>query len=274
MKVLLPEAYGFCYGVRSAVGKAEEALSLAERDSLPCYSYGDIVHSGAVMEGLLSHGMKRILSAREVMEPGYVVIRAHGITDQERAILVQNGNTIIDATCPVVLRSQSILRSSPCAVVIGQGGHSEVVALLGANRSAVLIENAGDLCRLESGECDAVVQTTFSTDELSLILSEAEEKGISLRLRSQVCRASIERREALIRLLERVEALVVAGDRSSRNTAELWRMGEKAGVPSFLVSSEEEIPDMVWAYGTVGLTAGASCPDTLIDSIKRRLENG
>lgn len=275
MRVIQPETFGFCKGVRYAIGKAEEALITAVNLSLPCYIYGDIVHSKAVMENLRNRGMIRIGSPDEASERGVVVIRAHGISDRERAIFIKAGHLIVDATCPVVLRSQSLLRSSANpVVVIGKAGHSEVDSLLGACNGAILIENSNDLdCLSRDTPYDAVVQTTFSLSVLDEILMRAAEKSVILNLLNTICRASKERREALLRIKDDVDVIIVAGDRESKNTAELWKTGLETGLPSYLVSSPDEIPQSVFAYDAVGLTAGASCPDTLIDRIKRRLED-
>ncbi len=274
MRVIMPEKYGFCRGVEMAVGKAEKAICDAREEGLPCFVYGDIVHSRAVMDDLRGRGIVSVSSASEVEAPAIVVIRAHGITDAERQVLEEKGVSIVDATCPVVLRSQSLLRSSSSPMaVIGVSGHSEVATLLGSASSAVLVECPDDLGKLEAGDWDAVVQTTFSEKMLAEIVAEAGTRGICLRVLNTICKASQERREALLATAAMVEAFVVAGDNASKNTVELWESAKRTGKPSFLVSSPDVIPHDILSFHCVGLTAGASCPNTLLMSIKRRLEN-
>ncbi len=274
MKVLLPETYGFCSGVRAAIRKAEEAIAEAKLASLPCFVVGDIVHSKAVMDELIGKGLIKTERAEEAKGPGIAVIRAHGITDEERQLLLDNNLRIVDATCPVVLNSQRLIREDDgLTVVIGQQGHSEVTALLGSG-NAVLVETSADLKVLEKKAYNAVVQTTFSIPGLEEIMKEASSRGIKLNLLNSVCRASIERREALEKLAGNVEAIFVAGDRNSKNTVELYEAGKSYGKPSFLVSSPSEITSGMLGFSIVGLTAGASCPDTLFQSIKRRLIDG
>lgn len=273
MKVVIPEIYGFCRGVRGAIEKAERALVEASEKEVPCYFYGDIVHSRAVMENFLSKGAMRIGNPDEARAPGIVIIRAHGIPDKERSELVAKGLTIVDATCPVVLHSQLLLRTENHPLfVIGNSGHSEVVSLLGSCSSAILIERPSDLVKLRPGvDYHGVVQTTFSLTGLESILKSAEEMGISMHLLNSVCHASMERRAALSAISGSVDAIIVAGDSISRNTLELWKAAEATGKPSFLVPDANAIPGEVFSFDSVGLTAGASCPDILIEEIKRRL---
>ena len=273
MKVLFPEKYGFCNGVREAIRKTAAAIDKAGSASLPCFVIGDVVHSSFGMEELGKRGLIRVDSPEEIKGPGTVVVRAHGITDMDRAILIEKGLEIVDATCPVVLHSQSLIRSNPeMTVVIGKAGHSEIVSLLGSG-AAVLIEKPSDLKILQKGEYPAVVQTTFSVSVLDEIIRTAASMGISLKLLNSVCSASIDRRQALLRLAPDVEAFIIAGDRSSKNTVELYEVGKSTGKPSFLVSSPDEITSEILSFSVVGLTAGASCPDTLFQSIRRRLTN-
>ena len=275
MRIIYADCYGFCKGVRAAVDTAESALCRAASLSVPCYALGDIVHNDMVMGKLKEHGLA-VVPADEIEAPGIVVIRAHGVPDSLRADLGKSGLEIADATCPVVLRSQRLLRESRHrTIVIGVSGHSEVTALMGSGRDSVLVESEEDLQKLDnSAVYDAVVQTTFSLPLLERIRAKADELGISISYLNTICHASVERREALKTLLPRVEALVVCGDANSRNTGELVEEGRRAGKPSFLVSSPHLVPAEVFSFGATGLTTGASCPDTLIRSIERRLLDG
>ena len=274
MRVILPSAYGFCSGVRSAVSKAMKASKEAEERALPCLLYGDLVHSRAVMDELCALGMVRIDEPSD-SDPGILVIRAHGIPDAERRAFIDAGYAIVDATCPVVLHSQGLIRSSSHPVVIGHEGHSEVRTLLGSGEGAILVESGDDLGKLEMGiPYEAVVQTTFSRRTAEEIASKAEEIGLSIRFLNSICPASAERRHALEAILPDADAVVVCGDSASRNTMELLSLAERNGCPAFLVFSPDAIPEEVFSFGTIGLTAGASCPDTLIEEVRRRLSNG
>ena len=265
---------GFCGGVRAAIRKAEEAAAMASRLSLPCYVYGDIVHSAVVMDGLAKLGIKRIDSAS--FPPGVVVIRTHGISDAMRSEFQERGFVIVDATCPVVLGNQEQVRSASSPVlVIGKAGHAEIVSVMGASGKTVLIENAADLSSLDASlRYEAVVQTTLPEKRLAEIKEEAERLGLDISFISTICAASVERRKALAELCGEVDAVVVVGDRRSANTSELKALAERMGKPAFLVESADDIPRSVMSCGIIGLTAGASAPDTLIESVRRRLADG
>ena len=274
MRVIDAESLGFCAGVRNAVRIAWEALERAEREGVPCYIYGDIVHSRAVMDPLIAAGAVRI-DGPEGLEPGIVVIRAHGIPDSIRCRFRNLGFSIEDATCPVVLRSQHLVRESKRPVIIiGNAGHSEIVSLMGSGKECFLAGSPGDLLSIPAGRYDAVVQTTFSIPDLAAIMAKAGELGLDLRLLNDVCPASHQRRDALSELIPGCSCIIVAGDPGSRNTVELWECAKDLGIPSFLVSSPEDIPEEAFSFPVVGLTAGTSCPDTLVQSIRRRLEDG
>ncbi len=274
MTVVEASVMGFCGGVRRAMRIAAEAAAEARRLSLPCYVYGDIVHSRAAMDELHRLGIVRIANAD--VPPGIVIIRTHGIPDALRSVFEKGGFSIVDATCPVVLANQRAAREAAAPVLlIGKRGHAEMVSLLGARSDAVLIERPGDLARLSpDARYTAVVQTTLPLPLMEAIRSEAARLHLRIEEVNTVCRASWERRAALEELASRAEAIIVAGDACSANSAELRDLAERLGRRAFLVSSPFDVPQEAFDYGIIGLTAGASAPDTLIESIRRRLKDG
>ena len=228
MKLVKAASMGFCRGVRAAIEKAETAAS----SSSPVYVYGDIVHSSAVMDRLRALGIMRIERIEEAEEPGAVIIRAHGIADDERKAFERKGFTIIDATCPVVLHNQKLLREAEDhVIIIGKKGHPEVLALCGARRDAAVVSSLEDVRNLSPvssledvrnlspGSYKAVLQTTFPSP--SPILEEAERQGVRIELLNAICPASGERRKALRDIIPSVDAVVVIGSAFSSNTAEV-----------------------------------------------------
>ena len=269
MKLVKAASMGFCRGVRAAIEKAETAAS----SSSPVYVYGDIVHSSAVMDRLRALGIIRIERIEEAEEPGAVIIRAHGIADDERKAFERKGFMIIDATCPVVLHNQKLLREAEGhVIIIGKKGHPEVLALCGARREAAVVSSPEDVRNLSPGSYKAVLQTTFPSP--SPILEEAERQGVRIELLNAICPASGERRKALCDIIPSVDAVVVIGSAFSSNTAELLSIAKESGKPSYLVSDADEIPSEIYSFGTVGITAGASAPDSLVDLVVRKLESG
>ena len=263
-EVVMASVYGFCGGVRAAVSKAEAAAIAAREEGVPCYLYGDIVHSSAVMAGLEALGAVRIDSP-EGHEPGYLVIRAHGIGDAMRRRFADAGFRIIDATCPVVLRNMETLREAGKPVIIGRRDHAEVQALLGC-RCVPVIEDEAGAASLPGDSYQAIVQTTLSEKLLASILSCG--KFVSA---TSICNASGERRKALRAILGSVDAVAVAGDAGSANTMELVKIAQASG-KDVLLASSPSIPAAFLCYNRIGLTAGASAPDSLIDAVRKEIE--
>lgn len=274
MKVITAEVYGFCNGVKGALAKADEAIALAARLSLPCYLYGSIVHNREVSRSFEAKGVRTILSP-EGVEKGVVIIRTHGISDDLRKAFIDNGFIVADATCPVVLRNAEKARSASGPVlIIGKKGHSEIITLEGARKDAAVIESPDDLGSLEAGSYSAVIQTTLSLSLLQEIREEARRIGLEINELNTICGASESRRRALAAIIDEADAFVTVGDSSSANSKELRDMAASYGKPSYLVLSPEDLSSSIFSFGCVGLTAGASTPSSLFESVKKRLEEG
>ena len=274
VEVLTADTLGFCGGVERAVAMAKSTLERSVREGRKLYLYGGLVHNSFVCSYFSARGAETIRSAEDADEGSIIVIRAHGLTDRERSILISRNVEIVDCTCPVVLRGQDLVRSSYLPVLIfGYTGHSEAVTLVGSTADRVsIISSPEDLDRVEKGEYNGVVQTTFSATLLRKILEKAGEKGIMVNVLNHICQASVERRKSVLRLLERVDCLVVVGDRNSANTKELAALADKRGFPCFLVGCADDIPRAVYDYERVGITAGASTPEEVFRSVKEKLE--
>lgn len=262
MKLVEAVPHGFCAGVRRALGKAEEALG----KGLPCYLYGEIVHNGRVNGKLRAMGAMPY--TREAVPPAVVVIRAHGIEEEERERLLSEGFTLLDATCPVVARNMELLRKAENPVIIGNPGHAEVLSLRSVRPEAPVIKSAGELQGL-SGRHEAVLQTTFPEGELSRI----REAGKDLVFLNSVCDASVKRRQAVLGILPSVDGLVVVGDPSSANCRALCQLAEDSGKKAWLIKGKEEISQELRSCGIIGITSGASTPEDVFDEVKEDLRD-
>lgn len=273
MKVVLANNLGFCKGVERALKIAEEVL--LENKGRKIYFYGEIVHNALVTDNFRNSGALMIKSPEEIEEPGIVIIRAHGIQDDERKKLTDGGNVIVDCTCPVVLKGQRLVRESERPVIVlGYKGHSEVISLSGSsNSSVIVVSSPQDLDDIAPGNYRGVVQTTFSIPVLNEIIETGSKKGVEIELVNTICRASIARRTCVENLAGNVDAVVVVGDRHSANANELVAAAKRMGCPSFLVEREDSIPNEVFAYDIIGLTAGASTPCSQYLKVKERLES-
>lgn len=275
MTVLKAEYLGFCNGVALAVKKAEKAVLQAASEGKKIYFYGELVHNVYVSESFLKNGAIVVQKLEDIAEPGYLVVRAHGITDKDRQYCLDHGFTIVDTTCPVVLNGQRLVRESKDPVLIfGYEGHAEVISLLGAAKGEVMVvSKVEDIRTLQSGrKYRGVVQTTFSTVLLETLLKEAEERGIEVAVVNSICSASRQRRKGVSDLKGKVEAFVVVGDKKSANTLELVTIAKSCEVPVYFVDGMEELPKELFSYHTVGLTAGASTPACLYNKVCDQLE--
>lgn len=274
MKVLTASPHGFCGGVERAVSLASSALKRAEREKRKLFFYGSLVHNAAVCRPFAEYGGVVISDARSVEDGAVVVIRAHGIKDSERHILEEKNVLIVDATCPVVARSQSLVRSSLLPVLIfGYPGHSEVETLVGSTEERVdVISSEKDFERLDKVEYNCVVQTTFSATLSEELLMKAESRGLRIHMLNGICTASRDRRNAVTSLFSSVDGFVVVGDRDSANTRELFEIARASGKPCFLIPGADAIPREVYSLERAGLTAGASTSEDVFLEVKKKLE--
>ena len=274
MKVLTASTLGFCGGVRRAVALATRALEKASKENRKLFFYGSLVHNASVCRPFTEYGAVVVDRAEVVEEGAVVVIRAHGIRDSEREILVRKNAVIVDATCPVVAHNQALVRSSSLPVLVfGYPGHSEVDSLCGSGNAAVsVISSEKDFERIEKVGYNCVVQTTFSAILSEELQKKAEEKGLGIRMMNRICSSSEERRNAVRALYGLVDGFVIVGDKTSANTRELLNIAGKSGKPSYLVAGVEDIPEEVYSLSVVGLSAGASTPEEVYLSVKKKLE--
>jgi len=279
MEVVRASTLGFCSGVKLALDIARDAISEAKMLSLPCYVYGDIVHNSFVIERMKSIGIKRISSIDDCPSKGIVIIRTHGIEDSLRNSFIESGFIIRDATCPVVLKNQRLIRESDKPIIVfGLSGHSEVVSLVGAIKeslrdSSLIIDSAEKLEMVSPNiEYNAIVQTTFSTGEFDRIKKKIKEKCLFVEFLNDICSSSRLRRESIVELKDKVDAVAVVGDKKSANTNELVSIAQKNGIKAFLVESVDNIPSEMLEYARIGLTAGASTPSSVYNAVQAYLD--
>lgn len=273
MKVIKAKDMGFCSGVRNAIRLAEKVAS--ENPGSTMYVYGNLAHNKIVMEHIESLGMKTIFDTTIPDAGDVVLIRAHGISDKDRAAFEKKGVHIVDATCPLVLRNQRNMRESTLDVIlIGIKGHSETIAVEGvAKRPYHLVDSPSDLEGLDNSKVyRAIVQTTFETEKLEAILAKMDELGIRFIQGNSVCRASELRRDSIRHLSSLVDFIIVVGDKMSANSNALVAEARRYGKKAILVENPLDLDEnMLKGYQTVGLSAGSSTPDNVIEEVERRL---
>ena len=276
MKVVKASVLGFCGGVRNAVARV---CNLAvENPGKTIYVYGDLAHNKFVMDHIRDLGVKVIYSTDAVPEGEIVVLRAHGVPDRERQEFLDRGVIVEDATCPNVLRNQKAARtSSRSLLILGYQGHSEVRAIVGATTGQEyrIVSSIEDLENLDlKKDYDIIVQTTFDSHTFESVIERLDAASVSYHVCTRICLASSMRRKAIAELKDKgVECIIVIGDSASANSKALFAEAEATGLPAYFVTGAEEVDETFSRFSSVGVSAGSSTPDIVIDEVVRRLEN-
>ncbi|MCL2232068.1 MAG: 4-hydroxy-3-methylbut-2-enyl diphosphate reductase [Treponema sp.] len=285
MKVVRAKVLGFCMGVRRAVEMAGRASA-----GQGVYTLGPLIHNPTVLQRLAERGIAVLQEGDIPPDPenATVIVRAHGVPRELETELRRRGVRILDATCPNVKLSQIAARSFAergfQIFLAGEENHGEISGIRGYVDSPCYVlgnpedaEKAGaELSRLQPDAITALIaQTTISASEYIAIGERLLRFFPDIGIVNTICNATAERQEALRELCGEVDAVVVAGGQESANTRRLLSLAEELGKPAWLIESQQEIPGKISAelaaYETVGLTAGASTPDSLIAEIEAAL---
>jgi len=274
-RILLASPRGYCAGVERAVETVERALELYGE---PVYVRKQIVHNLHVVRELEARGAVFVEEETEVPEGGTVVFSAHGIAPSVRANAEVRQLHTIDATCPLVtkvhVQARRYASQGYTVVLIGHAGHEEVVGTMGeAPEAIVLVESAEDVEALSfpaGTRLAYITQTTLSVDETAGVIAALRRRfpEIHAPKKEDICYATSNRQWAVKEMLAEIELLLVLGSRNSSNSNRLVEVARAGGVEAYLVDDETEI-DESWLDGvdTVGITAGASAPEKLVERV-------
>lgn len=267
---------GLCFGVRDAL-----ELARAQDDPERIAIHGELVHNEVILQDLRSRGFTlRDESQRGELPPQpKVMITAHGISDRERTRLEQEGKELIDTTCPLVRRvhrdAQRLARDGRFVVVIGRPGHVEVEGIVGDLDHCDVVCSPEDARAYEADRIGVICQTTTAPVQARRVLEAIEKQNAhaDVKFISTMCRPTLDRQAALQKLLGRVGGLVVVGGQRSNNTRRLAERARSQGVPSVHVWDPGQL-DAAWLnrFEVIGLTAGTSTPDELIDAVEARIK--
>lgn len=275
MKVHLAKKAGFCMGVRRAM---ELALEASYHFPDPVYTYGPLIHNPQVLSMLENKGI-RILDPVEDRQTGTIVIRAHGIPPQDHERLKKSGCTIVDATCPRVIKVQAIIRKYAQAgytpIIVGDRDHPEVIGLLGYSQGQGIVlthpDQVEDLPDLN--QVIVVAQTTQDESLFRTVVEKLRERFPNSLVFNTICNATHERQEEVRNLARQVDGLVVVGGYNSGNTRRLAAIAESVGTPCFHVETEDQLDKKeIGGFKTIGVTAGASTPNWMIRKVVQELE--
>lgn len=264
---------GFCMGVNRAVELVEKE---AARGGSSLYTLGPIIHNRQVQESLEARGVGTLASGEIPPRGSRVVIRAHGAPPDVEETLGNRGINLLDGTCPKVKKSHDIIekysRKGYRIIILGDKNHGEVKGLAGRALHSLLVSGKEELEGMElPGPTLLICQTTVKEEEFDRVRDAVLSLNPKARIHNAICRATKNRQEAVKRLCGEVDAVVVVGGRNSANTLRLFQTARER-VPAFHVETEKELAPDVFGYRVIGVTAGASTPDSLIDRVIERLE--
>ena len=279
-EILMAQPRGFCAGVDRAINIVNEALN---RFGAPIYVRHEIVHNAYVVNELRDKGAVFVEELHEVPKGGIVVFSAHGVSQEVRKDAEERGLQVYDATCPLVTKVHleviKLCKEGFTVLMIGHAGHPEVEGTMGQVKEGVfLIENLSDVVKLSfpvETKIAFVTQTTLSIDETKEIVIALTEKfpNIVQPRKQDICYATQNRQDAVKFMAPQVEVVIVVGSQASSNSNRLRELSEKLGVPSYMVDAPDQLkPEWFAGKQRVGLTAGASAPESLAQSIVARIQ--
>jgi 4-hydroxy-3-methylbut-2-enyl diphosphate reductase len=279
VKIQLASPRGFCAGVDRAIEIVELCLA---RYGAPVYVRHEIVHNRSVVESLRAKGAVFVDDPADVPEGALLVFSAHGVSPQVREAAATRKLRVLDATCPLVTKvhveALRFAREGYEIVLVGHAGHVEVEGTMGhAPASMHLVESVEDVARLAVRNPErlaCLTQTTLSVDDTRDIMDALRRRFPAIRLprKDDICYATQNRQNAVKQLMNEAEVLLVVGAPESSNSNRLVELGAKAGARAYLVQTADDI-DPAWLAGVrcVGVTAGASAPEFLVEQVVARL---
>ncbi|NMF96860.1 4-hydroxy-3-methylbut-2-enyl diphosphate reductase [Aromatoleum toluolicum] len=279
-EILLANPRGFCAGVERAIEIVERAL---ERFGAPIYVRHEVVHNKFVVDSLRAKGAVFVEELDEVPAGNTVIFSAHGVPQAVRTEAEKRGLRVFDATCPLVTKVHievaRMREQGREIVMIGHKGHPEVEGTMGQVKDGIhLVEKVEDVAALQVADPEKlayVTQTTLSVDDAATLVAALRERfpAIVGPKKDDICYATQNRQDAVKFMAPRVDLVFVVGSRNSSNSNRLREVAELLGVPAHLIDNADGI-DPAWLEGRkrIGVTAGASAPEVLVDAVIERLK--
>lgn len=279
MEVILAKTAGFCFGVKRAVDKVYEQAGKKN-----IYTYGPIIHNEEVVKDLENKGIKVIHSEEELnaIKEGTVIIRSHGTAKNIYCILEKNGVNYVDATCPFVKKIHKVVKEHSDKgyeiIIIGNDNHPEVEGIKGwCNSKVTVIENAKQAQKysnLNNQKVCIVSQTTFNYNKFKDLVEIISKKGYDIIVLNTICSATEERQTEARRVASEVEAMIVIGDKHSSNTQKLFEICKDECENTYYIQTLDDLDTQsLQFFGSVGITAGASTPNNIIEEVYSNVRN-
>ncbi len=284
MEIILANPRGFCAGVDRAISIVDRALDLFDA---PIYVRHEVVHNKFVVNGLKDRGAVFVDELDEIPDDSTVIFSAHGVSKAVRNKAKERGLKVFDATCPLVTKvhmevSRASRKNIEC-ILIGHAGHPEVEGTMGQYESEIggiyLVESVEDVESLSVKNPEQLYfcsQTTLSVDDTSDVIDALQKKfeHIEGPRKDDICYATQNRQDAVRSIANQVDLLLVVGAKNSSNSNRLRELSEKIGTTSYLIDTSDDIlPEWLDNIERIGVTAGASAPEVLVNQVIEALKN-
>ena len=275
MEVKVAKTAGFCFGVKRAV---EQVYEQAENGTKPIYTYGPIIHNEEVVNELAQKGVRVIESEEELktITEGTVIIRSHGVAEYVHGI-INNKVKVIDATCPFVKKIHDTVKKYSTEgkkiLIVGNSGHPEVEGIRGwvRNGEAIVIGNAEEIDKISLSKDDdicIVAQTTFNYNKFQDIVEIISKKVYNILVVNTICNATKERQAEAEQIAGTVDAMIVIGGRNSSNTQKLFEICKRKCEDTYYIQTLVDLDlERLCSIRSVGITAGASTPNNIIEEV-------
>ncbi len=275
MQILVAKNAGYCFGVRRAVDIVENTLKKYNTKSV--YSLGEIIHNPQVVNEFVRKGLKVVKDIDAIENKSIVIISAHGRSNKDIEHLKKKGCQIIDATCPYVKYPQNIIKKMSSEgyyiILLGDKEHPEIKGLTSFGKKSklsIVDKDIDNLDFISEKKVALLSQTTQSKEDFKRLTLLCVEKFKEIRIFNTICDATKIRQEETVELAKRVDLMIVIGGKNSANTRRLYELSKRHCKKVLYVETAEEIDlNSLRSIKAIGITAGASTPDYLIDKVKQ-----
>lgn len=282
MNVKLAKSAGFCFGVKRAVNMVYDRIGQTD---MPIYTYGPIIHNEEVVKDMESKGVHVVedLSDLATLPKGIVIIRSHGISKSEYDQMQEAGFEIVDATCPFVLKIHRLVREYSMKghyiIIVGNENHPEVQGIRGwVEESGVSIiatkEDADNFALPDAVPVTIVSQTTFNYNKFQELVEIITKKGYDINVLNTICNATEERQTEARSIAKESDAMIVIGGKSSSNTQKLFEICKNECANTYYIQTSSDMDyTKLRSINNVGITAGASTPNNIIEEVSKNVRN-
>jgi 4-hydroxy-3-methylbut-2-enyl diphosphate reductase len=277
LEIIYAKTAGFCFGVKQAVDAVFKQIEEHKNDKI--YTYGPIIHNEEVIKELEDKGVNIIYSKEELeaVNEGVIIIRSHGVAKSVYELLEKKNVKVVDATCPDVKKIHRIVEEESAKdkfiIIVGDSKHPEVQGIKGwVKGESAVISHPGDIEKLKNAtnkRCSVVAQTTFYLEKFKDIVEIIEKTGYDISVLNTICNSTRKRQEEARRIAEEADAMIVIGDKQSSNTQKLFEICQNACKATYYIQTLEDLDfDQLKSVKSVGITAGASTPKTIIEEVQ------